>query len=59
MKLADESKDVALIFGGGLLYTIGAVLYSKGAKKKYYHCVFHIFVLAGCFAQYLGIIDLL
>ena len=51
-------KDVSFIVGGGLLYSVGAVLYHKGAKKKYFHCVFHIFVLAGTFLQFLGIIDM-
>lgn len=51
-------KDVAFVIGGGLLYTVGAVLYHKGSKKKYYHSVFHVFVLAGYYIQYLGIIDL-
>lgn len=32
---------------GGLAYTIGAVLYGIGKKKKYVHSIFHLFVLAG------------
>ena len=32
---------------GGLLYTIGVVFYKMGKKKKYYHSIFHLFVLAG------------
>ena len=52
-------RDFALIFGGGLLYTVGAVLYQLGAKKKYFHSVFHIFVLAGCFVQFLAVKDLI
>jgi len=32
---------------GGLAYTIGAVLYGIGKKKKYMHSIFHLFVLAG------------
>ncbi len=32
---------------GGLAYTIGAVLYGIGKKKKYVHSVFHLFVIAG------------
>ncbi len=37
---------------GGALYSIGAALYGIGAKKKYMHCVFHIFCLAGTFAHF-------
>ncbi len=32
---------------GGLAYTIGAVLYGIGKKKKFMHSIFHLFVLAG------------
>lgn len=38
---------------GGLLYTIGAVIY--GFKKKYAHCIFHIFVLLGSIAHFFAI----
>jgi len=30
---------------GGILYTVGAVLYGVGKKKKYIHSVFHVFVV--------------
>ena len=29
---------------GGLLYTVGAILYAVGKKKRYIHSLFHIFV---------------
>lgn len=45
------------ILVGGILYTIGAVLYGLGIKKRsYMHCIFHIFVLLGTIAQLIGII---
>lgn len=44
------------ILVGGILYTIGAILYVIGKKKTYMHCVFHIFVLFGSIVQLLGII---
>lgn len=37
----------ALLLGGGILYTIGIVFYKIGHNKKYFHSVFHIFVLFG------------
>ncbi len=40
---------------GGILYTIGAMLYGLGKKRKYAHSVFHIFVLLGSVVQFLGI----
>ena len=36
-----------LILLGGVCYTIGAVLYGMGRKKRYMHSVFHLFVVAG------------
>lgn len=44
------------ILVGGILYTIGAILYGIGKKKSYMHCVFHIFVLLGSIVHLLGII---
>lgn len=35
------------LLSGGLAYTVGAVLYGIGKKKKYLHSVFHLFVIAG------------
>ena len=35
-----------LLVAGGVIYTIGAILYGIGKKKKYMHSIFHFFVLA-------------
>lgn len=53
------SKNVLLIIGGGLSYTIGAILFAIGVKKKYFHCIFHIFVNVGAIVQYIAIIGIL
>lgn len=37
----------ALLLAGGLVYTLGAVLYGVGKKKKYVHSIFHICVFLG------------
>lgn len=37
----------AFLLLGGILYTVGAVLYGVGKKKRYMHSVFHLFVVAG------------
>ena len=44
------------ILGGGISYTIGAVLYGMGRTRKYCHSVFHIFVDLGSIAQAVGIL---
>lgn len=36
---------------GGILYTLGAILYGIGSKKKWFHSVFHIFVVMGSVLQ--------
>ena len=38
---------------GGIAYTVGAVLYGIGAKKRWFHSVFHIFVVLGSLLQLL------
>lgn len=37
---------------GGVMYTIGSVLYGLGKRKKYRHCVFHVFCLLGTFCHF-------
>lgn len=44
-----------LILAGGIAYTIGAVLYGIGSKKRWMHSVFHVFVVLGSFLQFLAI----
>ncbi|MBQ4092438.1 MAG: hemolysin III family protein [Firmicutes bacterium] len=39
------------LLAGGIFYTVGAVLYALGKKKKYFHSVFHIFVDFGSITQ--------
>lgn len=36
-----------LLLAGGLVYTLGAILYGIGKKKKYVHSIFHICVFLG------------
>ena len=45
-----------LLLGGGISYTIGAVLYAIGKKKRYFHTVFHVFVVIGSLLQALCIL---
>ena len=37
----------ALLLAGGLVYTLGAILYGVGKKRKYVHSIFHICVFLG------------
>lgn len=36
-----------LILAGGIAYTVGAVLYGLGKKRRYVHALFHVFVDIG------------
>ena len=49
-----HERGVFFLILGGILYTIGAVLYSI-KKIKFNHAIFHFFVLAGSFCHFLSI----
>jgi hemolysin III len=40
-----------LLLSGGLSYTLGVVFYALGKKVKYFHSIFHIFVVGGSVLQ--------
>ena len=44
-----------LILAGGIVYTIGSVLYACGHGWKWFHSIFHVFVLLGTIVQAIGI----
>ena len=46
-----------LIFLGGVAYTIGMIPFAR--NRKYDHCVWHLFVLAGAMFHWFGIYNLL
>ena len=50
------TKGLIYLLSGGIVFTIGAVLYGMGKKMRYMHSVFHIFVLAGCILQSFSIL---
>ena len=45
-----------LLLWGGIAYSIGAVLYGLGSKRKWMHSVFHIFVVLGSLLQFLAVL---
>ena len=47
---------LVLLISGGIAYTIGAILYAIGSKKRYFHSVFQFFVLAGTTLQLFSIL---
>ena len=49
------SAGFQLVLAGGITYTVGAILYGIGNKVRWMHSVFHIFVVAGSFLQFMAI----
>lgn len=47
---------MVFLLTGGIAYTIGAILYGIGKKKKYMHSLFHMFVLAGSILHFFMIL---
>ena len=45
-----------LLLLGGICYTVGAILYGVGKKKKWMHSVFHIFYVLGSLLQFFCIL---
>ena len=43
------------LLSGGIAYTIGAVLYGVGKRKKWMHGIFHIFVVLGSVLQFFAV----
>lgn len=50
-----DHNAIFLMLAGGIAYTLGAIIYGIGAKKKYFHAVFHFFVIAGSVCHFLGL----
>lgn len=39
------ANGFALLVAGGVIYTVGAILYGLGKKRKYMHSIFHLCIL--------------
>lgn len=46
-------SGIIYLLAGGIAYTIGAVLYGVGKRKRWIHSVFHIFVILGSLLQFI------
>lgn len=42
-----DSTSITWLIAGGVVYTVGSILYGLGRKIPYMHSVFHLFCLAG------------
>lgn len=46
---------LSLLIWGGIAYSVGAILYAIGSKKKYFHSVFHFFCLLGTLLHFFSV----
>ena len=53
--VALTAAGFVLLLAGGIAYSIGAVLYGIGGKKRWMHSVFHVFVVLGALLQFLSV----
>lgn len=44
-----------LLLAGGISYTVGVILFGIGARRRYFHGAFHVFVLLGSLLHFLAI----
>ena len=51
-----DKGAIILLVLGGIFYTVGAILYGIGVKKRYFHMIFHIFVDIGSLLHFLCIL---
>ena len=49
---ACPAGGLSFLIWGGVVYSIGAILYGLGHKMRYIHSVFHLFVLGGTVLHY-------
>ena len=47
---------VFLLVLGGVAYTVGAIIYGTGKKKRYMHSIFHLFIVLGSILHFFCIL---
>lgn len=47
---------LVLLITGGVIYTVGAILFGLGKKIPYMHSIWHLFCIAGTITHYLSIL---
>lgn len=50
-------SELLMLVGGGIAYTVGAILYGLGVKIRYMHTIWHLFVLLGSVLQFAGLYE--
>lgn len=47
-----DYTSIVLLVIGGVIYTVGAIIYGMGKRFKYMHSIWHFFVLGGTICHY-------
>lgn len=55
MLLVCPMKGIWFLISGGIVYSVGAILYGIGSKVPYMHSIFHFFVLAASILHFIFI----
>jgi len=55
MVKAVPHAGMLLLIWGGVAYSVGALVYAIGSKKKYFHSIFHFFCLIGSALHFFSI----
>ncbi len=50
-----DPVGVKYVLAGNGVYVVGLILFAIGAKKKYFHTVFHIFVILGAAIHFINL----
>ena len=51
-----KTGGIVLLVLGGVAYTAGTIFYGLGRKIKYFHSIFHLFILLGSILQFFSIL---
>lgn len=55
MTQAIPHGGIVLLLWGGVVYSVGAILYGIGSRKKFFHSIFHFFCLGGTILHFFSI----
>lgn len=55
MVTAIDPVGISLLIWGGVAYSLGAIVYGIGSKRRYFHSIFHFFCLAGTILHFFSI----
>jgi len=56
MYFAMSFNGIFWIFAGGFFYTLGVIFFAIDTKVRYFHAIWHIFVLAGSVCHFFSIL---